>query len=260
MSLRNKKNDLIIFGRNPIWEELENNPKNIEEIIIIHQKESMSQELKDIREEAKKHRIKLSFTDEKKAELMAGTTAHQSVLAKLKKFSYTKYNDWFSRDLKKNEANLVLILDKIEDVGNFGALIRTAAAVGVSAIFVPEHNQAPVNGTVFKTSAGNVNKVKIVNNLNLNRVIEDLQKNDFWVYGIDMEDEREYPAGNIFEQNFSGNTAIVLGSEGKGISEKILEKCDFITPIPMENGVESLNVSVAGAIAMYEWKRQQLNK
>jgi 23S rRNA (guanosine2251-2'-O)-methyltransferase len=96
-----------------------------------------------------------------------------------------------------------------------------------------------------------------VRGLNLNQAIEDLKKNDFWIYGIDMDDEREYPAGNIWEQNFSGNTAIVLGSEGRGISEKILEKCDFVTPIPMENGVESLNVSSAGAVVMYEWKRQQ---
>jgi 23S rRNA (guanosine2251-2'-O)-methyltransferase len=81
--------------------------------------------------------------------------------------------------LDKKGNNLVLILDKISDVGNFGAIIRTAAAVGVSAIFVPEHEQAPVNGTVFKTSAGTVSKVRIVRGLNLNQAIEDLKKNDF---------------------------------------------------------------------------------
>ncbi|EFK95320.1 protein containing tRNA/rRNA methyltransferase, SpoU domain [sediment metagenome] len=75
-----------------------------------------------------------------------------------------------------------------------------------------------------------------------------------------MEEKKEYKSGNIWEQNFSGNTAIILGSEGNGISEKVLEKCDFIIPIPMENDVESLNVSVAGAVVMYEWKRQQFFK
>ncbi len=255
--MKKEKNEIIIFGKRPVEEQIKENYNNIEEIIFIHQEGGMSKDMRDLKSLSSEKKIRVSFIEEKKAKLLIGDVNSQGILAKIKKYQYKKYNDWLNQDLKKNESNLVLILDKIEDVGNFGAIIRTAAAVGVSAIFVPENNQAPVNGTVFKTSAGNANKVNIINNLNLNRIIEDLQKNDFWVYGIDMDDTREYPAGNIFEQNFSGNTAIVLGSEGNGISEKILEKCDFITPIPMENGVESLNVSVAGAIAMYEWKKQQ---
>lgn len=257
--MKKEQNDLIIFGRKPVEEQLKNDYRNIEEIIFIHQKNGMSKEMKDMKSVASEKRVKVSFIEEKKAEALIGKVNSQGILAKIKKYRYKKYNDWVKEDLIKGKSNLVLILDKIEDVGNFGALIRTAAAVGVSAIFVPEHNQAPVNGTVFKTSAGNATKVNIINDLNINRVIEDLQKNDFWVYAIDIEeDKKEYKSGNIWEQNFSGNTAIVLGAEGNGISEKVLEKCDFVTPIPMGNGVESLNVSVAGAIAMYEWKRQQL--
>ncbi len=255
--MKNKKEDLLIYGKNPVKEVLENNPKNIEAIMFIEQVGGLSKDLAELKKEAEINKIKTFYIQEHQAEKLLGKVNFQGVLATIKKYQYRKYNDWLNRDLDKKGNNLVLILDKISDVGNFGALIRTAAAVGVSAIFVSEHEQAPVNATVFKTSAGTAIKVKIIRDLNLNRVIEDLQKNDFWVYGIDMDDEREYPAGNIWEQNFSGNTAIVLGSEGKGISEKILEKCDFITPIPMENGVESLNVSVAGAVAMYEWKRQQ---
>jgi len=255
-----KKDDLIIFGRKPVEEQILNDVKNIDEVIFVHHKDGMSPEIKAMKKLAVERKINVSFIEEKKAELILGKVNTQGILAKIKKFKYRKYNDWIKEDLLKNESNLVLILDKIEDVGNFGAIIRTAAAAGVSAIFVGEHNQAPINGTVFKTSAGNALKVNIVNNLNLNRVIEDLQRNKFWVYGIDIDDTREYKAGNIWEQNFSGNTAIVLGSEGKGISEKVLEKCDFITPIPMENGVESLNVSVAAAITIFEWKRQQNNK
>jgi 23S rRNA (guanosine2251-2'-O)-methyltransferase len=250
--MKNKKEELLIFGKKPVQEIFEENPRNIEQIIFIEQQGGLSQDLKEFKKEVEKKGVKTGYIQQHQAETILGKVNFQGVLASIKKYEYRKYNDWLNQDLDKKNSNIVLILDKISDVGNFGALIRTAVAVGVSAIFVAEHEQAPVNATVFKTSAGTVAKIKIVRDLNLNRVIEDLQKNDFWVYGIDMEDQREYPSGNIFEQNFSGNTAIVLGSEGKGISEKILEKCDFVTPIPMENGVESLNVSVAGAVAMYE--------
>ena len=255
--MKNKKDDLLIFGKRPVEEVLSENPRNIEKIIFIEQEGGLNTDLKVLKKEAEKNKIQVIFMQEHQAEKLLGEVNFQGVLASVKKYEYRKYNDWLQRDLDKKGNNLVLILDKISDVGNFGALIRTAVAVGVSAIFVPEHEQAPVNGTVFKTSAGTVSKIRIIKDLNLNQVVEDLKKRDFWIYGIDMDDEREYPAGNIWEQNFDGNTAIVLGSEGKGVSQKILEKCDFITPIPMENDVESLNVSVAGAVAMYEWKRQQ---
>ena len=149
----------------------------------------------------------------------------------------------------------MLVLDKLEDVGNFGAIIRTAAAVGVSAIFVSGDNQAPVNGTVFKTSAGNILKVKIIKTPNINQIIKKLKELKFWTYAVDMPENAK--GGDLWDQKFDTNTAFVLGGEGKGVSEKVRENCDFITPIPMENGVESLNVSVSGAIAMYEWKRQQ---
>ena len=162
--------------------------------------------------------------------------------------------DWELAVRKKERPQLVLVLDHIEDVGNFRAIIRSAAAFGVSAIFVPSDRQAPVNGTVFKTSAGNISKVKIIKIPNVNQLINKLKDLKFWTYAIDMpENSKE---GVIWEQKFDSNTAFILGAEGAGVSQKVRENCDFTVPIPMENEVESLNVSVSGAIAMYEWKRQ----
>ena len=145
------------------------------------------------------------------------------------------------------------MLDKIEDVGNFGAIIRTAAAVGVSAIFISGDGQAPINGTVFKTSAGNISKVKIIKCINIGQIVEKLKELKFWTYAVDMDKKK---GGDLWGQKFDTNTAFILGAEGSGVSLKVREKCDFVIPIPMENNVESLNVSVSGAIVMYEWKRQ----
>ena len=177
--MKNKKEDLLIYGKNPVKEVLESNPKNIETMMFLEQVGGLSEDLAELKKEAEKNKIKTFYIQEHQAEKLLGKVNFQGVLATIKKYQYRKYNDWLNQDLDKKKSNLVLILDKISDVGNFGALIRTAAAVGVSAIFISEHEQAPVNATVFKTSAGTAVKVKIVRDLNLNRVIEDLQKNDF---------------------------------------------------------------------------------
>ena len=259
MKLKREKNPLILYGKNTVREVIENDWKNIEEFYFLSDAGKFTQDLKEFKEFAQKKKIKISFITNKIANEITNNRPHQNILIKIKKYQYAKFNQWIKK-LDKKRPNLVLILDKIEDVGNFGAIIRSAAAVGVAGIIVPDHQQAPVNGTVFKTSAGTVNRVKIIRDINLNQAVERLKKEDFWIYAIDMEDKKKYKDGNIWEQKFDGNTAFILGNEGDGISQKLLEKADFITPIPMENEVESLNVSVSSAIAMFEWKRQQFFK
>ena len=177
--MKNKKDELLIFGKRPVEEILTDNPRNIEKIIFIEQEGGLNSDLTVLKKQAEKNNIPVIFMQEHQAKKLLGQVNFQGILASIKKYEYRKYNDWLQRDLDKKGNNLVLILDKISDVGNFGAIIRTAVAVGVSAIFVPEHEQAPVNGTVFKTSTGTVSKVRIVRGLNLNQAIEDLKKNDF---------------------------------------------------------------------------------
>lgn len=176
----------------------------------------------------------------------------------LKNFSYSNFLEW-QKTLDLNKKNLILILNNVEDVHNFGAIIRTAAAVGARGIIVEKVRQAPVNETVLKTSAFNLLKIPIVEVSNINQAIEKMKERNFWIYGLDMFDKNLQEVSvsdNIFQQKFDKNTVLVLGSEGKGLAELVKKKCDFIVSIPMENQVESLNVSVSAAVAMYEWKRQ----
>jgi 23S rRNA (guanosine2251-2'-O)-methyltransferase len=159
-----------------------------------------------------------------------------------------------------------LVLDKVEDPQNFGAIVRSAGAAGVSAVFVANASQAPVNATVFKTSAGVITKVPIVQVANIADTLEKLKDAGFWNYGVDMnelseEDKEDNPyaegSKSIWDIEFDNNTALVVGAEGSGLSRIARENCDFLVHIPMQNNVESLNVSVSAALSMYEWRRQQ---
>lgn len=242
-----KDNSFYIFGKKPVLEVLQQKPALILQIFLVDK-------IDEIVELAKENKVQFKNVDQKFArqEIKEGNV--QGVFAKIKKFEYEEFSDWTEKiNLEKN--NLVLILNNIEDVHNFGAIIRTAAAVGVTGIIVEKNHQAPVNGTVFKTSAGNINTISIVEVSNINQAIEKLKKIDFWIYGVDMKDKKSQGGlmtNNIFKQEFDKNSVLILGSEEKGISKLVKENCDFLVSIPMENEVESLNVSVAGAIAMYE--------
>lgn len=245
----------VIFGKKPVLEEMEKRIEKIKTIYIIDNSQEESDDIKNILEIAKNNRIRVEYINSKTAVGKVGKVNFQGVIAKITKFDYADQLEWEISTRKSEKKELVLVLDKIEDVGNFGAIIRTAAAVGVSAIFISGDSQAPVNGTVFKTSAGNISKVKIIKVVNIGQTIKKLKNLKFWTYAVDMAEKKSKKS--IWDENFDSRTALILGGEGKGVSLKVKEACDFTVPIPMENGVESLNVSVSGAIAMYEWKRQQ---
>ena len=150
----------------------------------------------------------------------------------------------------------VIVLDHIEDMHNFGAILRSSAAAGIAGVIVSKDRQAPINGVAYKTSAGALVKIPVVRVSNINQTIEKLKEKRFWVAAIDMEDETAHHNNDLYAQTFNTAMAFVLGGEGKGVSEKTREHADFVISIPMENDIESLNVSVAGAVVMYEWKRQ----
>lgn len=246
---KNKDGSFLIFGRKPILEQLENFSKKVKKIFIIDNAHEGG-DVKKIYELAKELKISIENINSKTALFKVGKVNHQGIAAQVSRFEYFDQMEWEIDIRKSKKNNLVLVLDKIEDVGNFGAIIRSAAATGVSAIFVSGDNQAPVNGTVFKTSAGNISKVKIIKVVNINQIVQKLKDLKFWTYAVDMLENSR--GGDLWYQKFDTNTALVLGGEGSGVSQKVRENCDFVMPIPMENGVESLNVSVSGAIAMYE--------
>ena len=257
MSKNKKSNFLLVYGYNSVKELLKNGQQNILEFYVSSDKKHPQNILDKVRDYAQRFQVKIKYVDLNFFKKNFGLSVkHQGIAVKIESFKYCDYSLW-EQSSKNKENELVLLLDKIEDPRNFGAIIRTAAAVGVSAIFVPSYGQSPVTDTVFSTSTGNIFKVNIIQVSNINNTIEKIKKLGFWTYALDMGKKSEE---NLFRQKLDKKTAFVLGSEGEGVSPKTVNNCDFITSIPMENNVESLNVSVSAAVVMYEWKRQYLKK
>ena len=157
--------------------------------------------------------------------------------------------------LKEINTGLVLVLDGINDTGNMGAVIRSAAAAEVDGIIVSQRNSAPINETVLKTSAGTLLKVKIHQAKNLTHTIKELKKNDFWVVGADRQGDMPY-----YDYDFTYKTAIVMGGEHKGVSPLLKKNMDHLVCIPHSPRVESLNVSAAAAVILFEALRQRKGK
>ena len=169
---------------------------------------------------------------------------HQGVEITLKDFVYKNLEDL--KDKKR-----IMILDQIEDPHNLGAIIRSGEALGFDGIVIGKRRSAKVNSTVYKTSAGAINNIDIAMVVNINRAIEDLKKENFWVYGLAGE------ADSLLSQtDLKGKVALVVGNEGKGLSRPVRKNCDGLVKIPMLGDINSLNASVASAIAMYECLRQ----
>jgi 23S rRNA (guanosine2251-2'-O)-methyltransferase len=252
-----KKGTFYIYGKKPIEEQLLQNPKNVIRVFISDVVSNTSQEFTLLKQYSKEHNIPINSISKHKLKEYVGDVNTQGIIALVKEAFYTEYEDWLET-YNPEELTSVLVLDRIEDTHNFGAILRTAAATGVSAVFVAKDHQAPINGTVFKTSAGALTRIPIVRVSNINQMIDRLKKMKFWTAAIDIDTENRRTE-SLFDQTFDTSMAFVLGSEGKGIAEKTRERCDYVISIPMENDVESLNVSVAGAVVMYEWKRQVKN-
>ncbi len=170
-------------------------------------------------------------------------------------FAQTSPIRFFDTDhlIANRKTDLILILDKINDTGNLGAIIRSAAAADIDGIIIPKHGSAPINETVLKASAGGLLKVKIVQATNLNSEIEKLKKNGYWIASTVMDGDTPY-----HEYDFSYKTAIIMGNEHSGVSALLNKNADYRLSIPISSQIESLNVSVASAIILFEALRQKI--
>jgi len=244
------REDLYIFGKKPVEEALENEPERIEKIFIRNTlKDSKHARVFTL---ASENRIPISHVPGNKLYNLVGSVNDQGIVALMSTVTYRDFETWIDvPDLSTYPA--ILILDGIVDPQNMGAILRTAAAAGISAVLVPKHGQAPVNATVFKTSAGTAGKIPIVRMGNLNQSIMKLKDIGFWIAGIDMDGNKD-----LWKLEADRPLAFVIGNEGDGISKKTLEHCDYKIRIPMENNVESLNASVSAALISYEWKRKSI--
>jgi 23S rRNA (guanosine2251-2'-O)-methyltransferase len=182
---------------------------------------------------------------------LVGRVNHQGFVAQISQIEYQNFFDWVQTlDLSGNPA--VLLLDGIEDPHNMGAILRTAAAAGISAVIIPTQHQAPVNATVFKTSAGTAGRIPVIRVHDTNQGFKDLKLAGFKLAALEMNTDK-----TVWDADFDSPTAFIIGNEGRGVSKSLIKKCDVLLNIPMEHNVESLNASVTAALISYEWKRRR---
>ncbi len=236
----------MIIGRNPVREALLSG-QAIDTVYV----SSTSSGLHEIRELAKEHGAVVKTVTDQKLSQMADGGVHQGVIAFGACAAYVTVEDLLEVSAKKGTAPFLIICDEIEDPHNLGAIIRTAEAAGADGIIIPKRRSAMLTPTVHKTSAGAASWLPVARVPNLGAAIDKLKKAGVWIYGTDMH-------GSTYTQtSFDGAVALVIGSEGFGMSRLIKEKCDFLVKLPMLGKITSLNASVAAGIFMYEVVRQR---
>lgn len=236
-----------IEGRNPVVEAI----KADKEIDYIYVSKDAKGSISKIIGMAKDKKIIIKNVDKKKLDELSETKNHQGVIALVSEYIYYELEELLAIPEQRGEEPFFIILDGITDPHNFGAIVRTACGSGAHGIIIPKRRTALVTPTSIKTSAGTMDKVAICKVTNLNRTIDLLKKKNIWVGALDM--------GKVpyYKQDFKCATALVIGSEGKGVSPLVKKNSDFIVSIPMKNEMDSLNASVAGSIVMYEVFKQR---
>lgn len=242
----------LIAGRNAVTEAIKSD-RTIEALYIA--KGQTEGSINSIISLAKEKKLVIKEVDRKKLDSLCGGIVHQGVAVRITPYKYYEVSDILNFAKKKGEAPFIVILDEIEDPHNLGSIIRTAELCGVHGIIIPKRRNVGVTSTVYKSSVGAIEHMKVAKVTNINKVIDELKEEGIWVYGADI-DGVEYS----YEVNFSGPCAIIVGSEGKGISKLTLKKCDKLVKIPMVGKINSLNASVAGGIMMYEVLKGRLIK
>lgn len=242
-------NKIYIYGRKPVEEILLNHPNEIDKIFLRSSLNLSS--LPVIQELVEKNGIPVSKVPGQKIYTLVGRVNDQGIVAQKSEISYKNFNDWV-QNVYLNENPAVLLLNGIEDPHNFGAILRSAAAAGISAVIVPMQNQAPVNAVVMKTSAGTAGRIPIIRVQDVNQGFKDLQNTGFKIVALDAKAEK-----TIWELNMEEPVAFLIGSEGSGIDNSILNKCNYIAKLPLANHVESLNASVMAGIICFEWKKRK---
>ena len=241
--------DDIVEGRNAVLELL-NSDRDINKIFV--QAGEKHGSINKIIAIAKENKVVVTEVEKSKLDFMSKTNNHQGVIAIVPPFNYCEIEDILDLAEQRNEDAFILILDGIEDPHNLGSIIRTAETAGVHGIIIPKRRSVTVNSTVSKVSAGAVEHMKIARVNNINEAIRKLKENGLWIIGTDMNTNTYY-----YNQDLKGNIAIVIGSEGFGISRLAKENCDMLVKIPMKGKITSLNASVSAGIIIYEAVKQR---
>ena len=238
-----------IFGTNPVFEAL-NSGREIDKIFILEG--ARHSRLGEIISLAKKRGIHYTNVSRKKLDELSDGGNHQGVLAFAAVQSYSEVEDILEAARKKGESPLILIAEGLKDPHNLGSIIRCANAAGAHGVIIPKNRSVGLNSTVAKVSAGAVEYTPVARVTNIASIIDKLKEQGLWIAGTALEESTLYTNADL-----TGALAIVIGSEGEGLSRLTREKCDFLVKIPMLGQAESLNASVAAGILLYESVRQR---
>lgn len=253
MAERNNRNiehaDELIIGRNAVSEALRSE-RALNTLLVAKGERNGS--IGKIIALCKEKKIVVKEVDKKKLDFLCGQGNHQGVAAYAAAHEYAQMEDIFALAQSRGEQPFVIICDEIEDPHNLGAIIRTAECAGAHGIIIPKRHGASLTWAVGKASAGAVEYMPVVRVGNLASALDELKEKGLWVYSADMDGKP------WCETDFSGAVALVIGSEGKGVSRLIREKSDFIVSLPMKGKINSLNASVAAGVLMYEVAKQRL--
>ena len=241
---------IYIFGFHSIESILNSNPELVIKVLI--QKGRKDKRVIDLTNTLTSHKILYSISDKSNLDKISKGEIHQGVVSEVMTPPIPSEESFFHSITKFDQKPMILILDSVQDPRNLGACLRSANAAGVSHVVINKDGSAPINSLVHRTSAGAINSLQIFHVTNLSRTIKQIQKRDIWVVGLDGNAQ-----STIYNINLTGSIAIVMGSEGKGIRPLIKKTCDQLVCIPMSGNIESLNVSVATAISLFEIKRQR---
>lgn len=243
------KLEKLVYGLHATKALLRSKPKGIQQILVAKK----NPRLQPLLELADEHRVPVREMDRKALDDIVPSAVHQGVIAELK----DNYQGYQEEDLQEilaelDEPPFLLVLDGVQDPHNLGACLRTANAAGVHAVIIPKDNSCQLNATVRKVACGGAELVPLVRVTNLARCLAKLKDENIWIYGTCFEDSQE-----IYSTDLRGPIALVLGAEGKGIRRLTREACDGLVHIPQFGQVQSLNVSVATGVCLFEAQRQR---
>jgi 23S rRNA (guanosine2251-2'-O)-methyltransferase len=242
----------VIYGINPIRDLLRKGKDGWGKIIIASGRSGSS--LKEIIEIAHNEKIPLEFCERRRLDKLAGTSEHQGVMAFRNHFVYSDLEVLIKNRNKSFKFDLIVVLDSIMDPQNLGSIIRTTCCIGANGVVIPEDRAAQVTAAVNKASAGSVQQIPVAKVVNLAQTLDYLKDRGFWIFGAEAHGGK-----NLGDMDFNCSVALVLGGEAKGIRSLVKKKCDFLVNIPLAGEFDSLNVSVAAGIIMYEIFRQRYN-
>ena len=238
----------LIFGVNPVKESLQGTRGAFNLYVQISATDHRVEKIIRLAEE---RGVAVHRRDKGDLTRMCASSHHQGIALEVEPFRYADFDDLMTAVDQSGRGGFLLVLDAIQDPHNLGALIRSAACAGADGVLIPKDRACGITAAAEKTSAGAVETVPVAMVTNIAQTLEILKKRGSWVYGLDGAARQ-----TVYQTDFSGNVALVIGGEGEGIRPLVRKQCDVVMSIPQYGGVSSLNASVAGGIALFEIARK----